>query len=245
VTDPAKKTPFREFVIMMADDLQISQNNNSAVNYKTDPTFYRYGNPDPVSGGRLDPQFSVSADNNCALSDALTIPGSGNRDPATPIFGAKVGDPARFRLIHPEGAGAAQVFTLNGHIWQREPYINDSTQIGNNKESQWMGSHDGEGSTDHFDLVVEAAGGKAGVPGDYLYSLFVPWRTNMGPAFGLWGVFRVAGVENGQLKVQPMPPQSAIDKCKVDGSGQPKLAPKVTDDPVVRFTRQAPKQAKP
>src|SRR5215470_18691139 len=110
-------------------------------------------------------------------------------DPVTQIFGAEAGVPARFRLVHPEGTGAAQVFTLNGHIWQREPYVKNSAQIGNNKESQFMGSHDSYGSTDHFDLVVEKAGGKADVPGDYLYSLFVPWRTAMGPAFGLWGVF--------------------------------------------------------
>jgi hypothetical protein len=239
------KPVFREFVIMMADDLLMSQSNNSAVNYKTDPTFYRYGNPNPFPNGPPSPGeaqflFAKSQDDNCAISDALV-----NRDPVTPIFGAEAGIPARFRLVHPEGTGAAQVFTLNGHIWQREPYVKNSAQIGNNKESQFMGSHDSYGSTDHFDLVVEKSGGKAEVPGDYLYSLFVPWRTAMGPAFGLWGVFRVVPkIQGGVPQVQPMPSQAEIDKCKADGAKPAKAQPKAADDPA-RFTRGAPRPVNP
>src|SRR5262249_21263511 len=62
VTQLPPHKSFREFVAATADDLQISQNNNSAVNYKSDPTFYRYGNPDP--GSPPNPQFSPSQDNN-------------------------------------------------------------------------------------------------------------------------------------------------------------------------------------
>jgi len=233
VTELPPHKSFREFVAATADDLQISQNNNSAVNYRSDPTFYRYGNPDP--GSPPGPTFSASGDNNCAISNALV-----NRDPVTPIFGAEVGIPARFRLLHPPGTGAAQVFTLSGHVWQREPYIKNSTEIGNNKESQWMGSHDSYGSTDHFDLVVDRAGGKAGIAGDYLYSLFVPDRTGMGPAFGLWGVFRVAKIVNGAPVIQPLVPPGAVDQCKRDAEKPPRLQPKPVDDPV-RFTRQPPR----
>jgi len=224
-TVTAKGASFRDFVVAMADDLQISQNNNSAVNYRSDPTFYRYGNPEPGT-------FSASGDNNCAISNALV-----NRDPVTPVFGAEAGVHARFRLLHPSGTGAAQVFSLSGHVWQREPYINNSLSIGNNKESQWMGSHDSYGSTDHFDVVVAKAGGAESKPGDYLYSLFVPNQTGMGPAYGLWGVFRVARIVNGKPEIQPLVPPGAVKQCQEDGAKPEKAQPKPPDN-AERFTRR-------
>ena len=84
------------------------------------------------------------------------------RDPQTPIFTAAVGDKARFRLMHPFGTGTSQVFTLHGHVWQRNPYKNDSKEIGDNSLSQWIGSRDNHGSTDHFDIMVDKAGGEGG-----------------------------------------------------------------------------------
>jgi len=122
-------------------------------------------------------------------------------DPQTPIFNAKVGTPVRFRLMHPQGTGTAQVFTINGHVWQREPYINDSTVIGNNLLSQWLGSHDSHGGTDHYDIVIDKAGGQFGVLGDYLYTTFLPNQN----ALGSWGIFRVLD-NNGNPVVPPKKP---------------------------------------
>ena len=219
VTEPGKNTHFREFVAMVNEDLLITFNNTSAINYKTDPTFFRYGHPDASSQ-----EFNTPGnDNNCAISNALV-----HRDPATPIFGAIAGTPTRFRLIHPQGTGTVQVFTLAGHVWQRNPYVQNSKAIGNNQESQWLGSHDNHAGTDHFDLVVEKAGGKFEIPGDYLYTTFLPVSQN---PFGSWGVFRVAKLgPNGQPQVPDAP-----TSCTADPAAKPLPA---RENDLRRFIRQ-------
>jgi len=112
-------------------------------------------------------------------------------DPETPIFTAEIkngiGQAARFRLTHPFGTGTSQVFTLHGHAWQRNPYTSNSKVIGNQTLSQWLGSRDNHGSTDHFDMVVDKSGGEFARPGDYLYTVFIPNQQ----ATGAWGIFRV------------------------------------------------------
>lgn len=177
--------PFREFVVMMTEDLKVgnagAQSTIAAVNYGTEPTYYRFGNANPDT-------FAKNGDNHCSLANGLV-----NADPQTPIFTAPQGAQVRFRMLHPPGTGIVQVFSLHGHVWQRNPYAAGSTQIGDNKLSQWMGSLDNLGSTAHYDLVIDQAGGPAQVPGDYLYSAFVPAKSQ----FGLWGIFRVLGA-NGQ-----------------------------------------------
>jgi hypothetical protein len=88
--------------------------------------------------------------------------------------------------------------------------------IGNNPLSQWLGSHDSHGGTDHFDIVIDKAGGQNEVPGDYLYTTFVPNQN----ALGSWGIFRVlnsAGVQVPsspvcvQTNPKPAPPKSERD----------------------------------
>jgi hypothetical protein len=176
----ADGTKFREFAVMFGDDLRISLSNSSAVNYRTDPTaFYRYGDgPNTPNGSR----FAANDDNACALSNQLVL-----ADPQTPIFTAGAGMPVRFRMMHPPGVGN-EVFAISGHAWQRQPYTNKSTEIGNNLLSQWMGSRDNHASTDHADIVIDSAGGRAAVGGDYLYAAFLPSQSSL----GLWGIFRVA-----------------------------------------------------
>lgn len=169
----ADATKFREFVAMISDDIRmIGVDPVNAVNYRTEPWQFRY-----AGNGTTD--FS------CMLSNKLIQ--QPQNDPQTPIFRAEVGDKARFRLMHPFGTGTSQVFVLNGHAWQRNPFRNDSREIGSNSLSQWLGSRDNHGSTDHFDLVVDKAGGEGGRAGDYLYSVFVPAQAQQ----GAWGVFRV------------------------------------------------------
>ena len=148
-----------------------------AVNYGVEPWDFRYAN-------------NLTGDFSCMLSNQLqqatgTQPHIG--DPKTPIFTAEIGSPFRFRLTHPFGTGNSQVFILNGHVWQRNPYTNESRVIGDNRLSQWIGSRDNHGSTDHFDLVIDKAGGEAGQAGDYLYSVFQFLQA----ATGTWGLFRV------------------------------------------------------
>ncbi len=166
------KTKFREFALMISDAMIISNGNSGAVNYRTEPMTFRYA-------GNATKDFS------CMLSNQLIQ--QAQNDPQTPIFTAEVGDKARFRLMHPFGTGTSQVFSLHGHVWQRNPYRNDSREMGDNNLSQWIGSRDNHGSTDHFDIVVDKAGGESGRAGDYLYTVFVPIQARQ----GAWGIFRV------------------------------------------------------
>src|SRR5258707_5916350 len=205
---------FREFALMISDDLRISQGNTSAVNYRTEPQAFRYAS-NPTT------DFSCMTSNQLWL--APTKPPTAIGDPQTPILTANVGDAVRFRMTHPFGTGTSQVFTLHGHVWQRNPYTNDSQVIGNNTLSQWLGSRDNHGATDHFELVVDKAGGEAGQAGDYLYTVFLPNQASL----GAWGIFPVGN----------NPPSSqSITACQ-PVTNQAPAAPKRADD-LQRFIRQ-------
>jgi manganese oxidase len=229
---PAAGTVFREFVAMMSEDLALNPNlaNRSAINYRTEPTYYRYGHPTDGNkpfppGPDFAPPPVPGGNNFCALSNMLPLP-AGNPagptgDPQTPIFTAVAGRPVRFRLMHPQGTGTAQVFVLNGHVWQREPYINSSTLIGNNPLSQWLGSHDSHGGTDHYDIVINKAGGEHQVAGDYLYTSFVPNQN----WYGSWGVFRVLNTDGTRAPANttpcpPAPPTTTKPVYREDRNGQ-------------------------
>ncbi len=218
----AKKAgQFREFVVMISDAM-ISNNNNpsrpiqaqGAVNYGTEPQAFRY-------------QDNATKDFSCMTSDLL----NGYGDPKTPIFTAEVGDNVRFRMAHPFGTGASQVITVHGHVWQRNPYVNNSTQIGNNNLSQWLGSRDNHGSSDHFDFVIDKAGGENGQAGDYLYTGFVPIQARQ----GAWGLFRVGHLPGKQT------PNAVCTPVKPPPNY---VAPKTYDD-LERFNRPVIKPAQP
>jgi hypothetical protein len=177
VTPPDATKKFRDFALMISDDIRILGGDPSAVNYRSEPSDFRYGG-------------NATTDFSCMLSNQLVL-----GDPQTPIFTADVGEKARFRFAHPFGTGTSQVLVLNGHVWQRNPYRNDSKEMGDNSLSQWIGSRDNHGSTDHFDLIVDKAGGEAGRAGDYLYSVFVPIQARQ----GAWGIFRVGHILPGAL----------------------------------------------
>jgi hypothetical protein len=116
------------------------------------------------------------------------------------------------------------VFSLHGHVWQRNPYINNSRQLGNNILSQWIGSRDNHGSSDHFDIVIDKAGGEGGRSGDYLYTVFVPTQARD----GAWGIFRVGNV-----------PQPTIQNAGCPAQTSPGYSPPVKlKDGTERFTRQ-------
>jgi hypothetical protein len=205
----ADNTKFREFALMISDDFRISQSNSSAVNYRTEPKSFRYA-------GNSTTDFS------CMLSNQLIQ--TAQKDPQTPILTAEVGDTVRFRMTHPFGTGTSQVFTVHGHVWQRNPYTKESSVIGNNTLSQWLGSRDNHGATDHFELVVDKAGGEAGQAGDYLYTVFLPNQASL----GAWGIFRV-GNNGGQAP--------AITACKP--VVQPQALPVVPKkDDLKRFIRE-------
>src|SRR5205085_2973557 len=172
---------FREFSIMISDAL-LTSSTTSAINYRSEPRSQRYTATAAVS---------QNTDLSCMTSNLLAQPGSSPTtavgEPKTPVFTAAVGDQTRFRMTHPYGTGDSQVFTIHGHNWQRNPYQKNSLIIGSNNLSQWLGSRDNHGSSDHFDLVIDHAGGTFGKSGDYLYTAYLPDQALL----GAWGLFRV------------------------------------------------------
>ena len=175
-------TQFREFGVMI-NDVTLSSSVTSVVNYRTEPWNLRYAD-------------NFTRDFSCMLSNQLLE--FSRKDPQTPVFKGKPGDRVRFRLMHAFGTGDSLVFTLHGHAWQKNPYRNNSSVIGNNDLSQWVGSRDNHGSSDHFDFVLNSAGGERRVAGDYLYTAFLPDQALQ----GLWGILRVGGI-NSNVPAKP------------------------------------------
>jgi hypothetical protein len=109
-------------------------------------------------------------------------------DPVTPVFTASAGTPVRFRLLMPGGHARNSEFNLHGHIWEELPWMNNSTRLGHNPLSNWIGTQFGIGAGSHFDVLLKnGAGGRFLIRGDYLY------RNQTSFLFdgGMWGVFRV------------------------------------------------------
>jgi hypothetical protein len=221
-TVTAGGSTFREFALMIGDSVRINGNNTGAVNYRSEPWSFRYHDNSTID-------FSCMLSNQ--LPQVLPSPTQPVGDPRTPLLTAAVGDKVRFRMTHPFGTGTSQVFTLSGHVWQRNPYINNSTQLGNNTLSQWIGSRDNHGSSDHFDMLIDKAGGEGGQAGDYLYSVFLPTQARD----GAWGIFRVGNRPQSQIRNAGCP-------AKVSPGYKPPVNLKDATD---RFTRQPLPEMKP
>jgi hypothetical protein len=112
-------------------------------------------------------------------------------------------------------------------VWERNPYASFSAQIGSNWQSQWLGSRDSHGASDHADLVIAEAGGKYHVPGDYLYTVFLPNQNNL----GAWGIFRVLDSNGKVVLGNPTCPPTTTG-----GAGQA-VPPK--NKPISPFVRPA------
>lgn len=111
-------------------------------------------------------------------------------DPATPLMEAVAGDGVRIHVIAPFSE-QAHVFTVEGHEWPFEPGRAGTDMLA----SVQVGGL--EAITIH---LAAGAGGRDGLPGDYLYGDHrEPYREA-----GLWGIFRVypPGVERALL---PLP----------------------------------------
>jgi hypothetical protein len=217
VTSPSGPiTAFREFVLLFQDDVNMrtdiemtprcnvptggvvtgfgapvenlaceedaEDSGQKALNYRTDPLWKRMqippGTPFEETRDRNDWWNVVS---NTKVGTLLT-------DPQTPVFQAIAGQSIRFRILEPGGHARNHVFALHGHVWDKEPYIQNSTKIGRNGFSFWSGAQFGHGPSNHFDaLIRHGAGGKFSVIGDFLF------RDQVSMLFdgGLWGILRV------------------------------------------------------
>lgn len=207
---------FREFVVTYQNDANMLTNGASwwatgsplaGFNYRSEPPWLRFGKMlDNALGPKKKPADWTSLTqtdvNNIAALPMTLVNGTGTTanalvraEPETPIFRAPARMPARFRLVMPGGDGDNQItWELTGHLWQEEPYMNNSTKIGYNPKSVTNGSLTGYGVTSAFEVVLDdtpgttPSGGRFGVPGDYMYRA---WTANMFQG-GAWGVFRVA-----------------------------------------------------
>jgi hypothetical protein len=151
---------------------------NAAVNYRAEPIWKRMN---------YAPETPLEVTRTFDFTNALSNTQVGG-DPETPVFESKPGMPTRFRLLQPGGHSRNNVFTLHGHVWDEEPYLNDSTMLGARDESELFGAMMGVGPSAHFNLLMRnGAGGAFSVPGDYLFRTFNSFQFDG----GMWGIFRV------------------------------------------------------
>ena len=200
---------FREFVLVTQDDIGLRYGNNKPVrplevnedaaetgqvafNYRTEPVWFREGQaPENLFNIQLANTFS----NTQVPSDPVV-----GKDPKTPVFHAKEGDTVRFRLIHPGGDSQQHTFGVHGHVFQEEPWVGGSTELGSNPLSEWKGVEYGHGPTNAFDAILEnGAGGAFGVVGDFMYRDYASWYL----ANGLWGLMRVHATEFSLRQAEP------------------------------------------
>ena len=193
-TGPATATFYAGDTVPNLDEAEDPEDSGQkAFNYRTEPLWFRGGwAPDAPLGFTKDQDMAEILSN----GDALT----GIGDPQTPVFIAEAGMPVRLRVLHPGGNQRNNVFTLHGHAWQQEPYTYEgvdearvgSTRLGDNPTSMQEGARMGVGPSNHFDaLLVNGAGGKGAVTGDYLYRDMSSFQFDG----GLWGIFRVTEPE--------------------------------------------------
>lgn len=189
-----------------------------AINYGTEPMWFRFGLQPHVPFGNAGTPGSLGAVANPerAYSNALV-----GGDPATPVFTAARGAPVRMHVVHPTGTFRGTVFHLHGHVWQRAPYIcpgqtdgvaglngkcnwtdfgdpsfePGSRAIGVNPIGMYLGAQDSVHPFGHFDIVLPGAGngptGGAGGVGRITGDYLFRDQGSFGNTQGLWGIFRV------------------------------------------------------
>jgi hypothetical protein len=171
----------------LAEAEDSSDSGQKGFNYRTEPLWNRMN---------FAPNAKLEKTNDVIFTNALSNAQVGGLDPVTPVFKALPGQAVRYRVVMPGGHWRNESFMLHGHIWEEEPYINNSTAIGARPMSEWKGVYYGVGAQSHFDFLPKnGAGGKYRVQGDYLYRTF----NSFGFDGGLWGIFRV--------KNEPLPTQ--------------------------------------
>jgi hypothetical protein len=191
----------------LADAEDPEDSAQKAINYRTEPMWTRlcYFPSLPLTGG--DPRSPRTGCPNPAesthqidVTNVLHNTQIGGLDPVTPIFSATTATQVRFRVLHSGGHARNNVFMVHGHIWQEMPYQtgSKSTVIGFKQDSPWHGSQYGHGPSNHFDVVINGAGGRFGVQGDYLYRTFQSFQFDG----GIWGLFRVGSAQ----AIDPCPP---------------------------------------
>jgi hypothetical protein len=162
---------------------EIEDSGQKAINYRTEPLRPRHGEPPEFDDDSMN-QLDQTND----FSSTGTLAGCGGPcgDPSTPVFTAIVGTPVRFRLVVPAAHHREHGFTIEGHHFQEEPWINNSTALGSNPLSSELGANSNMSAPTVFNILV-SAGGLNRIAGDYLYRMVTNFETGSGE----WGIFRV------------------------------------------------------
>ena len=213
VKDAKSTFAYREFVSILQNNVYLTQNAFNSINFGTEPMSYRFMN----KNGKFPSNFDT-VDVSTAFSNSMVNPFAPPQvqgNPQTPIYCARAGTAIRFRNLHPDGLGGFpdDIWTLHGHVWQEEPYVSSATVpsavLGKNINSQWIGARDGFGPGNHFDVLIDSAGGVNKVKGDYLYKSFSVAEFTAGN----WGVMRVNSTDQEEkacettaLTPKPTPP---------------------------------------
>jgi hypothetical protein len=223
---------FREFVNVLQNNVYLYginalPPNNTAkffnsINYWTNSMAYRFGGQNGIN-------TNLNPNNNSTLSDAfsnthqvpLLAAGTEWGDPR-PVWIAERKKAFRMRWVHPDGLGGFpdDVIKLHGHVYGEEPYTDKSTKIGTNPKNNWTGGREGFGPGEQFDLVIASAGGRLGIPGDFLFASFPAAEQ----ANGNWGLVRVCDPENTQMfpcSASPVPPPMTGDYPAVSRNEAP------------------------
>jgi len=177
-------------------------------NYKTEPTFFRFGVP-PLSaaGGAGCGANGGTCFGAIAAGDLFSNVLTGGADPQTPIFEAAAGSPVRIHATVPNSSNRAVTQQIHGHVWARDPYLASnldvngfpaqaagqplgglgSVRIGNNPMQFYLGAQESLIGSSHWTFVLPSAGGADGITGDYL----MRDTAAAGLGAGTWNILRV------------------------------------------------------
>jgi hypothetical protein len=173
-------------------------NSSMAINYKTEPMWYRFGLAPDAPFGHADGHGYGDVPNaHMAFSNALV-----GGDPQTPVLYAKPGQPFRTHILMPTGGSRGTTFQLDGHVWSTNPFQPEksdtggypmgtpgvgSVRFGYNPMSMYIGARESVLPAAHFSFMLPSAGGVNAIPGDYLFRDYGAY----GNTSGLWGLLRV------------------------------------------------------
>jgi manganese oxidase len=99
-----------------------------AINYGTEPMWFRFGLPADSPFGRegfggVDNAWQAFSNKCCDNGGTATSATPNVGEPYVPIMLANAGQETRMRVLLPTGTGRGTVFTLHGHDWPRDPYL--------------------------------------------------------------------------------------------------------------------------
>ena len=210
------KDNFRDFVLILQDDLSLQQNGQAmpnhrmaddaedtgqkGFNYRTEPLWARNGIG--TSGADFNElNQTLYTDSLSSYKNISPCPKNAC-SPETPVFAADKGQKVRFRIVHPGGHSRQHAVVLYGHNWEYQPWgfksatMQDDDTPAHLKDpdrhvSTRIGAFGGLGPSRHVNILT-TAGGYFCVPGDYLYRVQENFQFNG----GMWGIFQVKDTQN-------------------------------------------------